>query len=378
MFADNNGNIVTTTLYTRQNQTYRGMQFSVFNGANGLRKAVVYTDQLNANVSFNVSLGSIGLAQNTLYISAHICGSGLCSGSDTLNLYAIPVTGLGMDYPRARVQGVAATTQTSRKYVALGDSFSAGESVEPFSAPSDSDGCHRSTQAYAELLDQDPALNLDLQAFAACSGATTATVAGGMNGESSQLDSLSTDDDVVTITVGGNDAKFVDFATECFNLTPGSHCDGSGQYDQTMGLIENSLPANLDDLFDEVKGRIGESTRVLVVGYPRLMPYVGDPLDCAYLSTQERTAIMDVTNGLNGALRTAAQNAGSQFEFVDADAILDGVRLSPFAGHELCASDNYFNGATLPVGYSYHPNRQGQAAYEELVRDYLLNGSNIG
>lgn len=369
MIVDNNGNILTFTRYWRNSQQYRGVQIAVLNGVNGTRASVLYTDQLDATVSFGLTTDGVGLSQGRIYLAAHVCGSNQCNGSDTLKLFAVPAAGVGMDYPRARLLGQSPVTPTSHKYVALGDSFSAGEGVEPFISPSDSNGCHRSERAYAKLLDEAPALNLDFQAFVACSGATTWHVQNGQNGEPPQLNALSTDTDIVTITIGGNDIGFERFARACF---VGLNCEESLEYQEAMATL-GGIDSSLDGLFGAIDARIGPQTRVLVVGYPRMMPYGMDEFpNCLYMSGDERVAARTVTRGLNEALQSAVGRAGSQFEFVDADVNLYGVRTSPFAGHELCSDDNYFNGISLPFGYSFHPNRMGQTAYAELVKEWLL------
>ncbi len=280
-----------------------------------------------------------------------------------------------MDFPRAAALGQTPQPPAAElKYVALGDSFSAGEGVPPFYADSATDGCHRSTRAYAELLDADSNLSLSLQTtgFVACSGATTTLVMNGQNGEDPQINALDTDTQLVTITIGGNDIGFVDFLVACIN--PATSCDtGSAAY---LDKITNVLPGNVDSLYSHIKSKIGSATRVLVVGYPRAVPYDDSLLTCGILTSGERTAARNVIAGLNSAISAAVSRAGSQFEFVDADAIVDGVRISPFAGHEYCSSDSYFNGleiTTKDPHYVMHPNVEGQQAYERLIGGYLAN-----
>ena len=113
-------------------------------------------------------------------------------------------------------------SQPSSTMSPQGDLFSSGEGVPPFISGTDTstNGCHRSTQAYAMLLDQDPALNLNLQSFRACSGATTQTMVSGQGDNGNQLDAITADTDVVTLTVGGNNVEFATFVENC--LTPGT------------------------------------------------------------------------------------------------------------------------------------------------------------
>ena len=99
-------------------------------------------------------------------------------------------------------------------------------------------------------MDSTPS-GLSLELFVACSGATSAQVEDGHWTEGSQtaaLDELEETPDIIVLTVGGNDAQFDEFATDCVAGLAG--CLGSDQYNATMGLIENILPDALDDLFD--------------------------------------------------------------------------------------------------------------------------------
>lgn len=257
-----------------------------------------------------------------------------------------------------------------KKLVVLGDSFSSGEGNPTFIAPSDSNGCHRSTKAYARVLAETP-VGMSPVDFVACSGATTANVIAGRNGEDPQLDAIASDADLVILTIGGNDAEFAEFVTDCVL----SNCAGSGQYDDTMDRIENAVPDNLDTLFYAIQGVIGEDTRVLVLGYPRMLPYgESEGSSCLYLTGDEPSAVADVETGLNTAISAAVDRAGASFEFVDADAVYNNLRISPFAGHELCSSGSFFNGLDVwNQEYSFHPNEEGQEAYAQLIVQHLSN-----
>ncbi|TQK70057.1 carboxypeptidase regulatory-like domain-containing protein [Nocardioides sp. SLBN-35] len=133
------------------------------------------------------------------------------------------------------------------KYVALGDSFSAGEGVPEFSAGSatdiDSTGgpatwekawalvtgdqagntCHRSSRgSYSRLLSAEPELSswLAPARFAACSGAVTKDLVEpnpDNENEPAQTDSLSEATRAVTMTMGGNDADFGGIIKACLN-----------------------------------------------------------------------------------------------------------------------------------------------------------------
>lgn len=194
---------------------------------------------------------------------------------------------------------------------------------------------------------------------------------GTYNSEDTQLDSLG-GSEIIILTIGGDDVQFADFAKSC--VDPTTSCDGTTQYDTTEGLIDNTLPGNLDTLFGDISTALGSSgARVLVLGYPYILPLSSQTgINCSYLSSGEKTAATNVQTDLDGAIHAAVTRAtgnGEPFEYVDPNG--SG---SPFDGHQLCSSATYFNGLDLVPGqtaYSFHPNADGQAAYAQVVEGYL-------
>lgn len=123
------------------------------------------------------------------------------------------------------------------RYVALGDSFSAGEGVPEFELGTAADvtpvpdgleerypndnKCHRSERgSYSQRLAADESIDVNLlpATFAACSGAVTRDVDRNNpknSGEKPQVEHLSEFTDLVTMTMGGNDVGFGDIAMLC-------------------------------------------------------------------------------------------------------------------------------------------------------------------
>ena len=58
---------------------------------------------------------------------------------------------------------------------------------------------------------------MSLDAFKACSGATSGDVITGHDGEGGQLSAISSSDKLVILTVGGDDIGFSDFVKACAN-----------------------------------------------------------------------------------------------------------------------------------------------------------------
>ncbi|GGP73005.1 SGNH/GDSL hydrolase family protein [Saccharothrix coeruleofusca] len=213
------------------------------------------------------------------------------------------------------------------EHVALGDSYAAGTG-----AGGESGECKRSDGAHPALLAAARGAAL---LFEACAGATTAEVAG-------QAQRVSRHTALVTITVGGNDAGFVDVMTTCV-LRGEEAC--LQRVEVAERFARTDLPGRLAGLYAAVRART--AARVLVMGYPRV--FEPDPCPLG-LGERKRQALNRATDALVEV--TAAEAGKAGFVFVD-------VR-DEFAGHGVCGDSPWVHGARLPVGESYHPNRAGQ------------------
>ncbi|MFI5885683.1 SGNH/GDSL hydrolase family protein [Streptomyces sp. NPDC051554] len=285
-------------------------------------------------------------------------------------------------YPSGYAGDPIPASEPHAKYVAMGDSFSSGEGNPSFEAGSatSTDKCHRSPVAYPRLLNSS--LNLGAMAFVACSGAKTSNVlhggsADGAWGESPQIDALSDDTEVVTITIGGNDVGFKAFATAC---TIGS-CDfATTAYSDIHGKIVNDLPGELADVYAAIDGATSSTADIYVVGYPQIAPAempTGPNSACYPFNGGADNSDPELNDGatayavvseLNSVIHDAVTDMNSsKFHFVDPN--LSG---SPFIGHDWCQQDRYFVQIGVPIPpsnteYSFHPNADGQAAYKTVV-----------
>ena len=102
-------------------------------------------------------------------------------------------------------------------YVAMGSSYASGPGVATWSG----DGppaCARSVQSYSRQLARLRGLTLTDRS---CSGAITPHIlVGGQAGQPPQLDGLSADIRLVTVTIGGNDVRYTADSNQwtCLNL----------------------------------------------------------------------------------------------------------------------------------------------------------------
>ncbi|MFB8027898.1 MULTISPECIES: SGNH/GDSL hydrolase family protein [unclassified Streptomyces] len=230
----------------------------------------------------------------------------------------------------------AQTSAASVDYVALGDSYSSG--VGAGSYDSASGDCKRSTRAYPALWQ---AANKPASfAFTACSGARTNDVTAG------QLGPLTSATDLVSISIGGNDAGFADVMTTCV-LQSEATC--LSRVATARAYVDSTLPGKLDSVYTAISAK-APSARVVVLGYPRFYKLGGGCI--AGLSEKERSAINGAADYLNAA--TAKRAADHGFTFGDVT--------STFTGHEICSGSAWLHSVNwLNIGESYHPTAAGQS-----------------
>jgi lysophospholipase L1-like esterase len=319
----------------------------------------------------NTTERHLAITRDRVYVALSKCQYNWwsCGYDDTL--YALDFPGMELDYPSGAILWA---DEPWLDYVAMGDSFSSGQGVSPYEAGTDTEGppenrCRRSESAYARLLDGYSDSRLNLTAFVACGGSETSHIINGRFDEDPQLDALSEDTDIVTITIGGNNIGFSNLATECVKNNV-SDCTDSVEYLYTRVRLDSYLASELDTLYFNLSLHIDPQARVLVVGYPEMIP---DPAintlpNCPYLTQGEKITAQDVIEDLNQVIQDEVSEAGAQFEYVDPNE-MD----SPFIGHELCMDNGYFNGLDLnSQDESLHPNIAGQDAYRRIITAYLI------
>lgn len=221
-------------------------------------------------------------------------------------------------------------------YVALGDSYSSGVGAGNYD--SSSGNCKRTTRAYPALWAAAHAPQTF--SFAACSGARTGDVMSG------QLTPLNSGTDLVSITIGGNDAGFSDVMTTCV-LQSESTC--VSRVNQAKAYVDSTLPGQLDQVYNAIHSR-SPGAHVVVLGYPRFYKLNGNCV--AGLSEGERTAINGASDYLNAAIAKRAADHGFTFASV----------AGAFTGHEICSGSEWLHSLNwLNIGESYHPTAAGQS-----------------
>ncbi|WP_400994263.1 SGNH/GDSL hydrolase family protein [Agromyces sp. GXQ0307] len=227
-------------------------------------------------------------------------------------------------------------------YSALGDSFASGTGSQSYI---DSTDCDRSSLSYPKLLDADATANVQLVAFPACSGASTADVI------NSQVRAIARGTTRVTLTVGGNDLGFSNVMTWCFVITwaPGT-CDS--YLDSAESLISNgTLGARITSTVNAIAAKAPKA-KIVVTGYPLLFDPASGYANAARVNAD--------TVALNAAIKGAAESAGAVF--VDVAGV--------FTGRGIGSAEPWINGFSN-TSIAAHPNQAGNAAYAEAVRAAL-------
>jgi lysophospholipase L1-like esterase len=231
----------------------------------------------------------------------------------------------------------AAEAASAVNYVALGDSYSSGLGAGSYISSSGS--CDRSNNAYPErwAAAHAPASFVSV----ACAGATTSDV------NSSQLSALSASTTLVSLTIGGNDAKFSSTMETCV-LHSTSTCVNA--VNQAESIINGSLLGSLETTLQNIKAR-APSAKIVLLGYPELYD-LSKSSTCIGLSTTDRTALNGAADQLDTVMGRAAANRSVTFADVR----------TQFAHHEICdGSSNWLNSVNiLSISSSYHPTASGQ------------------
>lgn len=326
---------------------------------------------------FVTSTTSLGITDNLLTIAGKV-KNGL--GVTQYSVRTFAYTGI-FTQPNGYEGELPSVEPQSARYVAMGDSFSSGEGNSPFETGTNIQGtnqCHRSNQSYPRTLENDGPLSLGLTRFVACSGAKVSNVLSGSWNEPAQINALSSDTKNVTITIGGNDIKFSDFAYACVY---GSCNVNSNEYLESWGIMtdvgrSDYLPSQFASLFSNMESLLwlNGDVKVYVIGYPHIITQAswanrGVGI-CSDFDQDEAIAAENIVSKLNDVIQTAVTDFDdSRFTYID--PLETG---SPFLGHELCRGNAYFHGTEAGLSnpaYVFHPNQAGQAAYAELLKSYM-------
>lgn len=254
------------------------------------------------------------------------------------------------------------------RYVALGDSYSAASGVLP-PDPTAHPMCLRSTRNYPNVIAD--AIGAELTDVT-CGGAdTTHFTTPQYDGVAPQLEAVTEDAELVTMTIGGNDSGvFINSIVACGSaglstLGQGSPCQdryGSSFADTIRGT---TYPALVNAL--RAVRAAAPDARVAILGYPWILPETGGCYDRMPIAEGDVPYLRDIQATLNDVVRRAAAVAGATY--VDMNRVSDG--------HDACQPlgvrwvEPVLQGTNAVV---VHPNALGEQQMAERAMRVLRLG----
>ncbi|MFD7919371.1 SGNH/GDSL hydrolase family protein [Streptomyces sp. NPDC059740] len=238
-------------------------------------------------------------------------------------------------------------------YVALGDSYASGAGV-PTQVDTD---CTRSDHNYPSVVSASlaPAVRTDVT----CGGAVTDDMTSAQSASAPpQFDALTSDTDLVTVTIGGNDIGFADILVRCISLgvlSPGgSPCKTSYTWTGTDQLARtiNSTAPKIAAVLDGVHQRAPHA-KVLVVGYPDILPDDGSNCSSTVsIAKGDAPWLRDTEKRLNSMIAAQAASHGATY--------VDTYR--PSVGHDVCkaAGTRWVEPLLTTAAAPFHPNAAGE------------------
>ena len=210
------------------------------------------------------------------------------------------------------------------RYAALGDSYASGDGAGSSKLlPSFDATCGRFSDAYPIQLSQDPKLDHPIFQNLACGGAFTSTVA--------QQSTKVGEADLITVTVGGNEADFFVVLNECvYQWRPFSTC--MKEIARARTLIESGdFIGKYSDMARVIRG--STTMRVALTGYARFFNDSTDQCDNVTFSKTDTKQVLskklrkdfnDLVLLLNEVIKAAARI--HDIGYIDIDAAFEGHR----------------------------------------------------
>lgn len=267
------------------------------------------------------------------------------------------------------------TVPPGSEYVAMGDSYSSGEGANqiPGGTPDPymiTGNCRRSSKAAQILLAAQHSWTL---VNPACGGSTTAQILNAFGWEQPQMNLVTANTKLTTMTIGGNDVQLLQLITQCiFNGgLPDCTVTNNGTSAAQIAAVDAAINTLEPKIENVVRAIIAKAPQAVIrmAGYPWILPPPGQPVGtCTGLSTAEQSMFDQRLTAVNfairqGTLAVAAANPSKNIVYVDPQAVG-----SPFAVTDnACSrtSTRYMNPGTGDAT-QWHPNILGQQNYAAL------------
>jgi len=268
----------------------------------------------------------------------------------------------GPGSPSALPSAVSTADPTGR-YVALGDSYSAGPLIPTTDLAG---GCARSDHNYPSLVADE--LNVKEFVDVTCSGATTRDITHvqptfGDARIPPQIRKVTRGTSLVTIGIGGNDLDlFGTLVQSCTRLRSsdptGAPCtERLARNGPRVPDVVRTISASVAGVLRLIHQRAPDA-QVVVVGYPRIVPDTGT-CKAMSLATGDYALGRRINRSLDRALHIAAERTSSTY--------VDMYAAS--RGHDVCSKDPWVNGIVTQRqrALAFHPFAAGMRADADAV-----------
>lgn len=263
-------------------------------------------------------------------------------GSDTTSSSAPPTSDTSTTTARAPPMFLEGD-----RYVALGSSIASG-----FGIPEQSTDCGRSSRSYPRLV----AARFDLDLIdVTCGAAVIPNVVGTAQGSNPpQLDAVTADTKLITLSIGGNDIGYNVTALACGD--PATICSAPPDVEANAATAQTALV----DLIERLRV-IAPSATIVLVTYPREVPAGNCP---ALRFTDEEASIVRALGERLASLLTEVA--------AETDVLLVDPYVEP-GDHTGCApeSERWTAGRDAPDGFPYHPTTLGHEVMAEMILTHL-------
>ena len=245
------------------------------------------------------------------------------------------------------------------RYVAIGDSFTAGGPIRALQPKTGS--CLRSSFNYPSLVARELGYTLT---DASCFGATTQDALISADGLPAQVAAVSHHTGVVTVSLGGNDlGVYSTIFLNCLHK-PGSVSVQSCQamLGPKIALKTAEVSVSLGAVLDAIHHRAPKA-RIVVLDYLSLMPRSGACSAIPFAPGDVRW-FAGVEDDLSKAIEKAARQR--DLEVIDVHALS--------RGHDVCSGTKAWVNGARPKhhdGILFHPNGAGERAVATALADRL-------
>jgi lysophospholipase L1-like esterase len=248
----------------------------------------------------------------------------------------------------------SATLERGDKYVALGSSFASGPMIPEVADQS----CLRSTNDYPALVAK--ALKLSL-VDVTCGAATTDNILTAAQGDHPpQIDAVTPDTTLVTVSIGGNDVLYSGTNLICSaDAQQRRSCLGTDVQPTDLEARMAALPTKLDATLQAITAKAPKAT-IVVTPYLRVFPKV--PVPCPP-SVPMDTPTLYYLVGSSDKLHTTIEQAAARNRVRFADVFTP-------KGHDACATPakRWVEGAEpASPAVQFHPNARGMRAQAQRV-----------